>query len=430
MSATSISIGADRTLVARVEELSGQNVFSCYQCGRCTATCPFSFNPQQVLRKVQLGQVVEAAGLETTWRCASCFSCVVACPKGVDPPRVMRALRAMAARGDLGRRHRKGHRARSRLIAANHETARIGSRLAPASNWALRAPGAGLATEIALGIERSRRMPEFSRPSFESWFSRHQPPGDGHRGPVLLFVDTYMDFNFPGIGIAATDLLERAGFAVSLARNSCCGRPMISKGYLEMAARQARANLEILLPAARKGLPVVGCEPSCLLTFHREYPDLLAGDGLEAEANEVAAQVVSIDTFLDSLRDSGQLELAFDPAKAGGKPVIFHGHCHQKAFSDPEAGLRLLRAAGFDAELANASCCGMAGSFGYEKENRELSEQAWKRGLLPAIEGNPGAELVVMGISCRQQAEHFTSQRPKHLVEVLRDVLADSRPRD
>ena len=427
MSTTPVVISPDRSLVARVEKLSRQNVLSCYQCGRCTATCPFSFNPQQVLRRVQLGQVKEAAKLATTWRCASCFSCVVACPKGVDPPRVMQALRTMAKRGDFGRRHRKGHRARSRLVAANHETARLGSRLAPVSNWVLNLPGAGLATEAALGIDRSRRMPEFSRPSFASWFARHRPAGDGHNGPVQLFVDTYMDFNFPGIGIAATELLERAGFAVSLAGNACCGRPMISKGYLEMAAAKARANVEILLPAARQGVPIVGCEPSCLLTFHREYPDLLAASGLEAEAMEVASQVVAIDAFLDSLLQSGRLELTFDPLKVGGRPVIFHGHCHQKVFSDPEAGLRLLRAAGFDADIANASCCGMAGSFGYEKENRDLSRQAWERDLLPAIEGQPGAELVVMGISCRQQADHFTSQRPRHLAEMLRDALVEMK---
>ncbi len=422
---TAIPRPGSEQLQSRVRDLSGQNVFACYQCGRCTATCPFSLNPQQVLRRVQLGQVAEAAELETTWRCASCFSCVVACPKGVDPPRVMQALRIMATSGELGRKHSKTHRLRSRLIAMNHRTAKIGSALAPASNWALSLPGAAVVSELVLGIHRSRRMPEFARTSFAAWFSRHAPAGDGHRGPVLLFLDTYMDYNFPAIGMAATELLERAGFAVSLAGNVCCGRPMISKGFLAEAAEQARLNVERLAGAATENVPIVGCEPSCLLTFHREYPSLVGTEELRKAAEALAPKVVLIDAFLDSLLQAGELELAFDRAKSGGRPVILHGHCHQKVFSSPAAGLRLLREAGFDADVTNASCCGMAGSFGYEKENYELSEKAIERGVLPALREWPEAEVVVMGVSCRQQIDHFTDRRPKHLVEALRDVLMD-----
>ncbi len=424
-SPTPISLSQQAKAMSRVQALSGQNVYDCYQCGRCTAACPFSFNPQQVIRRVQLGQVAEASQLETTWECASCFSCVAACPKGVDPPKIMQALRTLATSGEIGTHAKRGHRLRSRIIAANHSMAKLGSTLAPVSNWALGLPGAATTTELVLGVDRTRRMPEFQKPTFETWFQAHLPSGDGHRGQVLLFLDTYMDFNFPGIGMAATELLERAGHQVALAGNTCCGRPMISKGYLKEAAIQARTNIERLIDPARKGLPIVGCEPSCLLTFHREYPDLLDSKGMREAADEVANHVVLIDSFLDSLREEGELEIAFDPARAAGRPVIFHGHCHQKVFSDPNAGLRLLRAAGYDTILANAACCGMAGSFGYEKENHERSEMAWRRGLLPEIDEQPDAELVVMGISCRQQVRHFTSKRPLHLVEALRDALID-----
>ena len=259
--------------IARVAELSEQNFYACYQCGKCTAGCPFSFSPQQVIRHLQLGQVDKALALESVWSCPGCFTCTANCPKGVDPARIMRALRSVSP-------DRHGLRRRAWLIANNHRFAGTGSRFAPVSNWLMGASGVGLVSQYAIGIHRARSLPPYAHRTFPEWFRARSPIGDGHRGTVLLFHDTFMDYNHPDTGIAATELLELAGFRVELTDTVCCGRPMISKGFADQARGQARTNVERLSEQAAGGLFVVGCEPSCLLTFRSEYPELLRGTDL------------------------------------------------------------------------------------------------------------------------------------------------------
>jgi len=413
-----LSLRSENGLVGEVAALSGQNLYACYQCGKCTAGCPFSFGPQQVVRHLQLGQVTEALALATVWECASCLTCTAACPKGVDPARIMKALRT------LPQQKPHGNRRRAWLIANNHRLARLGSRLAPLSNWPLKLPGGGLAAHYLLGVHKERSLPAFARTSFPSWFRRHTPLGDGHRGAVLLFHDTFMDYNFPETGIAATELLELAGFRVELTDTVCCGRPMISKGFVRQAERHARANVARLYEHAQAGTYIVGCEPSCLLTLRDEYPHLVHETELEEQAGVVARQSLLLDEFLVMLSERGELELTFDHAENGGRPVLFHAHCHQKALASPAASLELLRLAGYETELVNAACCGMAGAFGYEKEHYELSRDAGEKGVFPALRAQPEAEVVVTGVSCRQQIEHFTGRQTRHLAQMLRDAAA------
>lgn len=400
-------------LVARVADLSAHNVYACYQCGRCTAACPFSFSPQQVVRRVQLGQVDQALAAESVWSCASCFTCTAACPKDVDPARIMRALRELSPGGH-------GNRRRAWLFANNHRLARIGSRIAPVSNWLLGAPGAGLIAHYGLGIHRERSLPMYIRRPFPEWFRTRTPLGDGHRGTVLLFHDTFMDYNHPETGIAATELLELAGFTVELTDTVCCGRPMISKDFTGRAREHARVNVNRLHPRVAEGAFVVGCEPSCLLALRSEYPELLRGTELEAQARAVARQSLLLDEFLMPLAERGELELSF----AGSGAVLFHGHCHQKAYGMPGASLALLRLAGYQTEFVNTACCGMAGAFGYEKEHYEASWAAGERELFPAVRAHPEAQVVVAGVSCRHQIEHFTGRHTRHVAQALRDAVA------
>jgi Fe-S oxidoreductase len=402
-------------LAARVAELSGQNVYACFQCGACTAGCPFSFSPQLVVRHLQLGQLEAALALDTTWSCAGCFTCTAACPKGVDPVRVMRAVRS------LGSEHEHGSRRRSWVVANNHRLARLGSAVAPLGNALLKLPGVRLANHHLLGIHKQRSLPPFARPSFPAWFRRHTPVGDGRRGPVLLFHDTFMDFNYPQWGIAATEVLERAGYAVQLTETICCGRPMISKGFSQQAETHARTNVARLYEQVHDGTFIVGCEPSCLLTIRHEYPELMRDGELREQARVVAEHSLLLDEFLTMLAERDELELTFAPPAR--RSVLFHAHCHQKALADPDKSLALLRLAGYDVELVDTGCCGMAGAFGYEKEHYELSRGAGERELFPAVRAREDAEVVVMGVSCRQQIEHFTSRTPFHLAQALRDAL-------
>lgn len=425
-------------LLRTIEEGSGQNVYACYQCGKCMAGCPFSLAPQQVIRLLQLGQVERALGHATTWDCASCLTCALACPKGVSPARLQRTLRTLhllASRNGDGDaedghppldRYARAHARplRTYLFANIHRLSRLGSALAPLSNWALNVPGAKLVADYVLGIHRARSLPAFARPTFPEWFRRHTPLGDGRRGTVLLFHDTFMDFNYPPTGIAVTELLEQAGFRVELADMVCCGRPMISKGLLGQAATHAEINVTRLYEHARKGVFVVGCEPSCLLALRDEYPELMREPQLREKARVVAQQALLIDEFLGTLQAKGELGLTFRQAEGDGREVLFHAHCHQKALANPARSVELLRLAGYRAEMADAACCGMAGAYGYEKEHYEASRTAGERGLFPLIRAQAGAQVAVMGTSCRQQVEHFTGRRPRHVVELLREALA------
>lgn len=424
-------------LLRTLEERSGQNVYACYQCGKCTAGCPFSLAPQQVIRYLQLQQVEQALGHGTTWDCASCLTCASACPKGVSPARIHRTLRtlhvgATNGRGQAGNGHGSlaryarahAHPLRTALFANIHRLSRLGSALAPLSNWALNVPGAKLAADRILGIHRKRSLPAFVRQTFPEWFRGHAPVGDGRRGTVLLFHDTFMDYNYPRTGVAVTELLEKAGFRVELADMVCCGRPMISKGLVAQAAAQARTNVTRLYERARASVSIVGCEPSCLLTLREEYPELVDGPELREKARVVARQAVLIDEFLGMLDAKGELGLEFRKPEGEGAEVLFHGHCHQKALAAPARSVELLQRAGYRAEMVDAGCCGMAGAFGYEKEHYEASRAAGERALFPALRERAGAQVAVMGTSCRQQVEHFTGRQARHVVELLREAVS------
>ncbi len=429
-------------LLRVIEERSGQNLYACYQCGKCLAGCPFSLAPQQVIRLLQLGQVEAALAHDTTWDCASCLTCASVCPKGVSPARIQRTLRTLhllppepGIPGDSGVGGADGHRPldrhyrahagplRTYLFANTHRISHLGSALAPLSNWALGFPGARLVADYVFGIHRARSLPAFARQTFPDWFRRRTPLGDGRRGTILLFHDTFMDFNYPRTGIAATELLEKAGFRVELADMVCCGRPMISKGLLSRAAEHARINIARLYEHARSGVFIVGCEPSCLLALRDEYPELVHERELRDKARVVARQALLIDEFLGMLTARGELGLTFREAGPEGREVLFHAHCHQKALAAPARSLELLRLAGYRAEMVDAECCGMAGAYGYEKEHYEASRAAGERGLFPVIRQHPEARVVVMGTSCRQQVEHFTRRRAVHVVELLREAV-------
>ena len=243
----------------------------------------------------------------------------------------------------------------------------------------------------------------------------------GMRGRVVLFNDTYMEGNYPNVGIAATTLLERLGYTVETAPRRCCGRAMMSKGMLPTAIEHARHNVDVLFPLADAGIPIVGTEPSCLLTLRDEYLDLLPDD---PRAQVVARQSLLLDELLDRIaKEEGGLPLAFNPHEG---TVLFHAHCHQRALAGVDASLAALRAVpGATVEVPDAGCCGMAGAFGYEKEHYDVSMTIGERFLFPAVRRNPGATVVTTGVSCRQQVEHGTGVAPLHLAEFLARQLAE-----
>ena len=343
--------------------------------------------------------------------CLECKACKAECESGVDLAKLKYEF--------LNHYQEKhGVPLRSRLFANINGLNRLGSRYAPVSNWlAGSAVGKALASGL-LGVSDRRAQPAFARQSLPDWFARRgAPAGDGRHGAVALYNDTFMNYNYPEIGIAAVAVLEAAGYLVELVNGGCCGRPMISKGLLKQAKEQAGDNIARLYDYAARGIPIVGCEPSCLLTLRDEYPEFIG----DHRAQTVAENAFLIDEFLVNAQAAGRLDLHFSGLE---KQILFHGHCHQKAMVGTSAALSVLTMPpGYQAELINAGCCGMAGSFGFEKEHYDLSMQIGGLSLFPAIAARPDWEVAVMGVSCRQQVEHGAGRRPQHLVETLRDAV-------
>jgi len=344
--------------------------------------------------------------------CLECKGCKAECPANVDMAKLKYEF--------LARYHQAhGLPVRSWAFGNFRTLARMGSAAAPLSNWLGGLPPLRWMLDVAGGVDRRRPLPPFARHGFLHWWKAHlarraaRRPAGVSRGRVALYPDTFMLYNYPHVGRAAVELLERLGYDVSLAEVGCCGRTMISKGLLGQAARAAARNITALLPLAADGIPIVGLEPSCILTFRDEVPDLVPGD----DARMLARHTLLIDEFL--AREHRRAPLPFADGAAAG-PVLFHGHCHQKSLVGTAAAREVLQAAGYTVEEVDAGCCGMAGSFGFEREHYELSMAVGERRLLPAVRAlPPGIPVVAMGVSCRQQIEHGAGRSALHLVELL-----------
>jgi FAD/FMN-containing dehydrogenase/Fe-S oxidoreductase len=354
--------------------------------------------------------------------CLECKGCKAECPSNVDMAKLKYEFLAQYYA-------RNGTPLRARLFGNLEALNRVGCACAPLSNWVANSAPARWLSERLLGIHRNRQLPPFARETFTRWFAQRNgrrgvsvapgpAPSLGTRGPVVLFNDTYMTYNYPELGKAAVKVLEAAGFEVILADKKCCGRPMISKGLLQQAKENAAYNVDRLSRYAEQSIPIVGLEPSCILTFRDEYPDLVD----DPRAERLAKGTFLIEEFLLGLHEQGQLHL---PLRSGVKSVLLHGHCHQKALLGSNPSLQILRRLPeARVEEVDSGCCGMAGSFGYEKEHYEMSLAIGNRRLFPAIKAKgPEWEVVAAGVSCRQQIAHGTGRRAKHLIEVLADAL-------
>ncbi len=343
--------------------------------------------------------------------CLECKACKAECPANVDMAKLKYEFLAHYYRAN-------GLPLRNRLFGQIHRLARWGSALAPLSNWLARsAPNRWLLQRLA-GIDSRRPLPAFAGTPFTIWFARHRPEGTGERGAVVLFHDTFNTYQTPEVAIAATRVLEAAGYRVVLPERRCCGRPMISKGMLGEARALAAYNVAQLAGHARQGLPIVGLEPSCLLTLRDEYVDLLRTD----DARLVARQSLLLDEFLQRETAAGR-PLPF--AAGSGRTALLHGHCHQKALVGNGPTVAVLKAAGYQVSEVDAGCCGMAGSFGFEAEHYELSLAIAGRRLVPAVKAAaPDVAVCAPGISCRQQIEHTTGRHAQHPAELLAEALA------
>lgn len=341
--------------------------------------------------------------------CLECKGCKAECPSNVDMAKLKYEF--LAHYNDAN-----GMPLRSNIFAHIHALTRMASHMPSLANAVMRRPAIRQAMDRWVGIDARRKMPPIATQTFESWFKKRKPTTSRIAGRnVVLFHDTFLNFNYPEVGKATVQLLEAADYHVEIAERQCCGRPMISKGLPEEARENARFNVGKLAPYVEAGFSIVGCEPSCILTFRDEYPDLLKGHDVDA----VAGATFLLEEFIVREKQAGRWKLEFrkQPAKA-----LIHGHCHEKAL----IGSRYLKEAialAYTVEEIDSGCCGMAGSFGFEKEHYDVSMAIGQRRLFPAVEKNQDAIVVAPGVSCRQQVEHATGRRAMHPAEALVQAL-------
>ena len=361
--------------------------------------------------------------------CIGCKACKSECPSAVDMARVKAEyLVHYYARNGLP----LFNRLMGLLPTLNALLFRYGRPLIPLVNRSLRtAPVKALLARI--GVDPRRNLPAYARQPFSASSRRTETgerPGSAGESPrgVILFHDTWAEYNHPEVGHAAAQVLEAAGYRVQLATGrACCGRPLITGGQADKARAWADRNVALLAPYARQGLPIVGLEPSCILTLRDEY--------LELASNREEAEIVAENAFTFEEFIARETE-AFDkrePAshasllaiwRSDPGTVYLHGHCHQKALIGNEASLAALRVAGYDVQVIDSGCCGMAGDFGYGLDHYEVSRAIGEDRLFPAVRALPGdALLVASGISCREQIEQFTGRASLHMAQALAAAL-------
>jgi FAD/FMN-containing dehydrogenase/Fe-S oxidoreductase len=253
-----------------------------------------------------------------------------------------------------------------------------------------------------VGIDPRRKLPEVAKKTFSKRFPT-LPQGEGP-AEVALFNDTWNEYQWPEIGEGAVRLFAAAGAKVYLPEVVCCGRPMLSEGLVDAARENARRNLDLLTPLVDRGVPLVGLEPSCILTMRDDYQKLLPND----ERVEKLAEATRL--FEEAL-----LELDAELPLRDGSPVLLHGHCHQKALVGTKPTEEVLALApGTEVTVVDSGCCGMAGQFGYKKGHYEVSMKMGERRLFPAVREANESVIIAPGTSCREQISGGTGRHPQH----------------
>jgi len=315
------------------------------------------------------------------------------------------------------RHQREGVPLRDRLFANVETLYSLGSAFAPISNWATKLPGAGFLAEKTLGVARERELPTFSRSTLQDWGRNRTPTVSASEADrkALVIPDPYTDYTQPEVGKAAVRVLEAAGVHVEIADGvTDSGRPAHSKGLLEQSKATAEANVDALADRVADGWAIVSVEPSDAVMFQEDYLDLLSGAAVERVANNTYSVLEYIDSF--------RLDDALDTAASD--ELAYHGHCHQTAASRDHHAVGVLRRAGYTVDVLDTTCCGMAGSFGYEAEHYSMS-QAIGRLLFDAVDDSSAAEVVAPGTSCRTQLNDSSRYdgKPAHPIEKVAAAL-------
>lgn len=355
--------------------------------------------------------------------CIGCKACKTECPSAVDMAKIKFEYFVQYFK-------RNGvpifNRLMGLLPVINELIFKVAAPLVPLINWGMQTPIAKFAMS-RIGVDPRRSLPKYADETFETWFRRRsrnraKVPVTRHapNGPVIIFHDTWVNYNETEIGKAMVRVLESAGYDVFIAAGrKCCGRTLITGGQADKAGPWIDHNVALLAPYAQRGIPIVGVEPSCILTLRDEYLDLASDP---ARAHILAGQAYTFEEFIERELAAERFQPVWKrtPAKA-----LLHGHCHHKSLVGNASTVVTLSAAGYEVDVIPSGCCGMAGNFGYEKENYDLSRKIGEDRLFEAVRSAaPETTIVASGTSCRHQIKDFTGRLPLHLAEALAERLA------
>jgi FAD/FMN-containing dehydrogenase/Fe-S oxidoreductase len=356
--------------------------------------------------------------------CLSCKGCKSECPSNVDVAKL---------KAEFLQHYYDAHGVplRSRLIANFSTSAKLGAMAPWAFNFMMTAPGISTLVKKFSGFATKRSLPTLQNQTLRSWFHKRRksiteayslPRGEGWGGAVYLFIDEFTNYNDTHIGIKTVELLEGLGYDVRIADHLESGRTWLSKGLLRKAKKIINTNIVKLSTIVDANHPLVGIEPSAILTFRDEYPDL-CDDALLETAKLLAANSFTIEEFL--VREIAKGNIKPEQFSTEPKKISLHGHCQQKAVGSLQSTVQVLTLpARYTVEVIPSGCCGMAGSFGYEKEHYDISMKIGELVLLPAVR-NASAETIIAapGTSCRHQIKDGTGKKALHPVEVLWEAL-------
>lgn len=360
--------------------------------------------------------------------CVSCKGCRRDCPTGVDMARMkIETLHHYKSR--------HGYTFKDRLIAYLPLYAPFAARFSGLLNLRNRLPVLARWAELLTGLSARRSWPTWQAQHFFNQGPAGVSAQDLLRAekPLVLFVDTFNGYFESDNARAAFRVLSAAGYSIHLAAKAgrssgaggphlCCGRTFLSQGLVDQARKQAGELINALLPFAQRGIPIVGLEPSCLLTLRDEALVM----GLGEAAQTVGAEAVLLEEFLAREAKAGRLLGLSTKLRPAQQPILVHGHCHQKAFGLMPDVLEVIRLIpGAEPELIDGSCCGMAGSFGYEAAHERVSMDMAELSLLPALRARPEALWVADGTSCRHQIRQASARPAIHVAQLLSEHLRD-----
>ncbi|RKS81850.1 FAD/FMN-containing dehydrogenase [Haloarcula quadrata] len=351
--------------------------------------------------------------------CVGCKGCKSDCPTGVDMAKLKTELKHQHHEAE-------GASLRERLFANIDTASKIGSALAPISNWATDIPGARAVMQKLFGIAPERELPSFSRETLQDWFDARGGStvsrAEADR-KVLLFPDTYTNYSYPTAGKAAVETLEAAGVHVTIPDNTApSGRAAYSTGMLDVARDRAETNTDRLADRVTEGWDIVFVEPSDAVMFQDEYLDLLDGSAVSQVADSAYGVLEYLDTF--RLDDALPVE---DRSLGAAGAVSYHGHCNQKGTNKDHHAVGVMRRVGYEVDPLDSTCCGMAGSFGYHDEHYDLSKTIGRL-LFDKVEESDGDRVVAPGGSCRSQLgdRDGVDEIPPHPIEVVAERVPET----